>query len=79
MMSSGRILKTARNLVAKIAAFCQQLAFDANILSIDGKQKIAIEKNVTVDHADDIGVLSAKELFEKGAKEITEEIRYAGK
>ena len=54
-----------------------KIFFRGNILSVDGKEKVEINKVVSVNEADDLGVLSAKELLNKGADKIVESIRDA--
>jgi hydroxymethylbilane synthase len=49
--------------------------FRGNILSLDGSKKIAVEKEVDMDAADNVGHLAAEELLTNGGKEIAEEIR----
>lgn len=51
--------------------------FKGNILSLDGRKKVEIEKSIAIHEADSIGKEAAKELLAKGGKEIAEEIRNA--
>ncbi|HEY9364456.1 MAG TPA: hydroxymethylbilane synthase [Chitinophagaceae bacterium] len=53
------------------------LSFKGNILSLDGKEKVAIEKNLPVADADDIGKKAAEELLANGGKEIADKIQHA--
>jgi hydroxymethylbilane synthase len=55
------------------------LSFKGNILSLDGKEKVEIEKNLPVNDADDIGKKAAEELLANGGKEIADKIQHAGK
>ncbi len=54
------------------------LFFKGNILSIDGKQKAAIEKEYSVAQIENSGINAARELLEMGGKKISEEIQHAG-
>jgi hydroxymethylbilane synthase len=53
------------------------LYFSGHILSLDGRQKVEIEKILPLDMADGIGKTAAEELLEKGGKEIADSIRGA--
>lgn len=53
--------------------------FDGNIFSLDGKQKVEIEKILPIEMARSIGKEAALELLDKGGLEISEEIRNAAK
>jgi hydroxymethylbilane synthase len=53
------------------------LYFSGHILSLDGRQKVEIEKILPVDKADGLGKDAAEELLEKGGKEISDSIRTA--
>ncbi|MGF7230888.1 hydroxymethylbilane synthase [Arachidicoccus sp.] len=53
------------------------IIFKGNILSLDGKEKLEITKTVSLTHADDLGIVTAKELLHKGANKIVESIRNA--
>jgi hydroxymethylbilane synthase len=55
-----------------------ELYFRGNILSVDGKQKVEIEKSIPIATAGDLGRTAAQEILEKGGREIAEAIRYAG-
>lgn len=57
----------------------KELHFEGQILSVDGRQKVDIKKTVAIDAAAGLGKAAAEEVLEKGGKEITEGIRYAGK
>lgn len=54
-----------------------QLFFRGNILSVDGKQKVEIEKTIALNQTLDLGETAATELLNKGADKIAEEIRHA--
>ncbi len=54
------------------------LYFKGNILSTDGKEKAAIEKEYPVAQIEDLGINAARELLEKGGKKIAKEIQHAG-
>lgn len=55
------------------------LYFRGNILSLDGKEKVGIEKKVLVKNTDGLGKTAAEELLVSGGKKIAEGIRNAGK
>lgn len=55
----------------------EELYFRGNILSLDGSQKVEIEKILPVDKAGGLGRVAAGELLEKGGKAIADEIRAA--
>jgi hydroxymethylbilane synthase len=56
-----------------------KIFFTGNILSLDGLQKVEVEKNVDVQDSNEVGKLAAEELLKKGGDEIAEEIRHAAK
>ncbi|HEY4287728.1 MAG TPA: hydroxymethylbilane synthase [Puia sp.] len=51
--------------------------FIGELLSIDGRQKVAVEKILPVEKADGLGRAAAKELLENGGKAIVEGINAA--
>lgn len=51
--------------------------FSGQLLSLDGKQKVEVEKIVPVDRADHLGRLAAEELLENGGRAIADGIRAA--
>jgi hydroxymethylbilane synthase len=51
--------------------------FKGNILSLDGSQKMEIDKQIAFSEADHIGRLAAEELLANGGKKILEEIQNA--
>ena len=53
----------------------QNLYFKGNIFSPDGKRKVEIEKEVSVFEGDTLGADCARQVLEKGGKEINEMIR----
>ena len=55
-----------------------ELHFEGNILSVDGRQKVDIKKTVAITLAGGLGKSAAQEILEKGGQEIAEAIRYAG-
>jgi len=59
-------------------ADANELHFEGNILSVDGRQKVDIKKTVALQKAAGLGKAAAQEVLEKGGKEIAEAIRYAG-
>ncbi|MBT8264177.1 MAG: hydroxymethylbilane synthase [Muriicola sp.] len=44
--------------------------FNGVLLSIDGQEKIAVAKEISMEKADDIGLLCAEEILNKGGKEL---------
>ena len=54
-----------------------ELHFRGNIFSLDGKEKIEIEKHSSINDASTLGINAANELLKKGAKKIVESIRNA--
>jgi len=51
--------------------------FRGNILSVDGKEKVAIEKTITFSGSINLGETAAEELLNKGADKIVDAIRHA--
>ncbi|TAL44115.1 MAG: hydroxymethylbilane synthase [Chitinophagaceae bacterium] len=56
-----------------------EVHFRGNILSVDGKKKVDIEKTVPVSESGELGIYAAHELLNKGGKEIADSIRHAAK
>lgn len=56
-----------------------QLIFKGSILSLDGKKKAEIFKQVLIQDSANLGHLAALELLENGGREIAEEIQHAKK
>lgn len=52
-----------------------QIHFRGNILSLDGRNKIEIERTAALNEAGNLGSLAAEELLEKGGQEIADAIR----
>lgn len=52
-----------------------QILFKGNILSVDGADKVEIEKIAAIENADAIGQHAATELLEGGGAQIAEKIR----
>lgn len=55
----------------------QELYFKGNIFSVDGKQKVEIEKRIPLKDTEDAGNKAAAELLKNGGKEIAEKIHHA--
>ena len=51
--------------------------FRGNILSVDGKQKVEIEKNIPLNDSENAGTAAANELLQMGADKIVNAIQYA--
>src|SRR4030095_5718624 len=56
-----------------------QVYFKGNILSLDGREKVEIEKIAEAKNSTDLGKLAGEELLAKGGEEIAENIRHAAK
>ncbi len=56
-----------------------KIYFRGNILSLDGKEKAAVEMSCPATEANDLGTVAANELLNKGGKAIADSIRNAGK
>jgi hydroxymethylbilane synthase len=56
-----------------------ELIFKGNILSIDGKDKLAIEKRISIKDTDELGTNAAHELLHNGGQKIADSIRNGGK
>src|SRR5688572_2219607 len=54
-----------------------QVHFEGNILSLDGKEKASIEKTIAINNSNNLGVIAAKELLENGGQAIADKIRNA--
>lgn len=54
-----------------------EIIFKGNILSLDGKEKTEVEKIVSVDEANNLGIVAANELLNNGGRKIAEGIRNA--
>jgi hydroxymethylbilane synthase len=55
-----------------------EVHFRGSLLSVDGREKIEVEKTVQRNAAAHLGATAAQEILDKGGKEIAEGIRYAG-
>ena len=51
------------------------IVFKGNLLSIDGKQKFEIEKNVPINEWKKLGFYAAKEILENGGAQLMKELR----
>lgn len=54
-----------------------EIFFQGNILSVDGKEKVSIEKTIMLNASINPGETAAKELLNKGADKIADAIRNA--
>jgi hydroxymethylbilane synthase len=54
-----------------------EILFRGNILSVDGKEKVEVEKTVTLKESINLGETAAEELLNKGADKIADAIRNA--
>jgi len=55
----------------------EQVHFKGNILSLDGRNKVEIEKMTDTKKATGLGKQAAEELLANGGEEIAENIRHA--
>jgi hydroxymethylbilane synthase len=53
-----------------------QVHFEGNILSLDGKEKASIEKTIAINNSDNLGVIAAKELLANGGQVIADQIQH---
>jgi hydroxymethylbilane synthase len=53
-----------------------QVYFQGNILSLDGKEKVTIEKTVAINSSTNLGVIAAKELLQNGGQAIADRIQH---
>ncbi|OQP47055.1 hydroxymethylbilane synthase [Niastella yeongjuensis] len=53
-----------------------QVHFEGNILSLDGKEKATIEKTIAINNSNNLGSIAAKELLQNGGQEIADQIRH---
>ncbi len=53
-----------------------ELIFKGCLFSLDGKQKIEIEKRIAPEQADGFGILCGEEVLQNGGKRLMEEIKY---
>lgn len=82
--STALCTKIERDFLRKLAGGCStpisalatiknnEVSFNGNILSVDGRKKAAIEKKVSLQAADDLGTVAATELLQNGGKEIAD-------
>ncbi len=54
------------------------LYFSGQLLSLDGRRKVEIEKILPMEKAAGLGRIAAEELFDRGGRDIAAEIRSAG-
>jgi hydroxymethylbilane synthase len=54
-----------------------QVHFEGNILSLDGKQKVSVRQTAAINNSHDLGVTAANELLQKGGKTIADQIQHA--
>jgi len=59
--------------------FDNTIVFNGNIVSPDGVKKIDTSATVPLHNAADTGILAAREILEKGGREITDSIHHAAK
>ncbi len=55
-----------------------EIVFNGNVLSLDGKQKIEVQKKLPITSAEYIGTEAAKEVAEKGGAEIIKAVKKNG-
>ena len=52
-----------------------EIHFEGNLLSLDGKQKFSVQKTVTISESNGLGQICAKELLNSGGRELMGEIK----
>ncbi len=52
-----------------------EIQFEGNLLSLDGKQKFSVQKTASVEESNGLGQLCAKELLNNGGRELMGEIK----
>ncbi|WP_462253507.1 hydroxymethylbilane synthase [Ferruginibacter sp.] len=52
-----------------------ELIFKGNILSVDGKEKVTVEKTVFINESNDLGKIAATWLLQNGGQKIADRIR----
>jgi hydroxymethylbilane synthase len=55
----------------------EQVHFEGNILSLEGKEKASVEKTIAIDNSTGLGTVAAKELLENGGQAIADSIQHA--
>ncbi len=55
----------------------EEVHFEGNILSLDGKEKASIEKTITINNSNGLGITAAKELLQNGGQVIADKIQHA--
>jgi hydroxymethylbilane synthase len=53
----------------------EQVRFEGNILSPDGKEKATVVKTVTIGNSDQLGITAAQDLLQNGGQVIADSIR----
>ncbi len=56
-----------------------QIIFKGNILSVDGKEKVSVEKTVSINESNDLGKIAASYLLQNGGQKIADGIRNGAK
>jgi hydroxymethylbilane synthase len=87
--STARCTKVERDFLRTLLGGCStpisalavehkdEIHFKGNILSLDGTEKVEIEKNIQTSLATDLGIQAARELLQKGGSEIADAIKHA--
>ena len=87
--STARCTKVERDFLRTLLGGCstpisalavehkEEIHFKGNILSLDGTEKVEIEKNIQTSLAADLGTQAARELLQKGGREIADAIKHA--
>ena len=52
-----------------------EVHFEGNLLSLDGKQKLSVQKTVTIVESNGLGRKCAEEILNGGGREVMEEIK----
>ena len=53
-----------------------QVHFQGNLLSVDGREKVEIEKFVQINDVTNLGVIAAKEMLANGGQSIADTIHH---
>lgn len=65
--------------ISALAKFQEsKIHFEGNIVSPDGKQKVEIQKTVSLSEANNLGELAAKEILLKGGQSLVDQFRKKG-
>lgn len=84
--NSARCVKIERDFLKTLMGGCstpisalaeikeEKVLFEGNILTPDGAEKVAISKKVLLSDSNNLGILAAQELLDKGGQQIVEKM-----